>query len=36
MRMEKRQRALLIAWGVLLLIVLPLASFLFARLFAPG
>jgi len=33
--MEKRQRTLLITWGVLLLIVLPLASILFARLFGP-
>jgi hypothetical protein len=33
--MDKRQRTLLIGWGVLLLIVLPLASILFARLFGP-
>jgi hypothetical protein len=29
--MDRRQRALLITWAVLLLVVLPLASWLFAR-----
>jgi hypothetical protein len=33
--MDKRQRNLLITWVVLLLVVLPLASILFARMFAP-
>jgi hypothetical protein len=33
--MDRRQRTLLITWSVLLLIVLPLASWLFARLFGP-
>jgi hypothetical protein len=28
--MDRRQRALLITWAVLLLVVLPLASWLFA------
>jgi hypothetical protein len=33
--MEKRQRALLITWCVLLLVVLPLASWLFAAIMRP-
>lgn len=34
--MERRQRALLITWAVLLLGVLPLASWLLAVLFGPS
>jgi hypothetical protein len=33
--MERRQRALLIAWAVLLLMVLPLVSYLLALMLRP-
>jgi hypothetical protein len=32
---EKRQRALLIAWAVILLVVLPLVSYLMASILRP-
>jgi hypothetical protein len=34
--MDRRQRALLVTWAVLLLVVLPLASWLLAVLLGPS